>query len=90
VTSFVVYTDIFFRNTLQQERGTDMETLLSTDRCDRCGAQAYVRFSKGAAELDFCGHHSHRLFDNLEKDGWSISIDTRELLDRRAVGAEVA
>lgn len=67
-----------------------METLLSTDKCDRCGAQAYVRFSKDAAELDFCNHHSHKLFDSMEKSGWSISIDTRELLERRPVGAEAA
>ena len=67
-----------------------METLLSTDRCDRCGAQAYVRFNKGAAELDFCGHHTNYFGDALDKAGWGISIDTRSLLDRRAVGAEVS
>lgn len=67
-----------------------METLLSTDRCDRCGAQAYVRFSNDTADLDFCGHHAHKLFEPLEQNGWTISIDTRELLERRPVGAEVA
>jgi ribosomal protein L37E len=78
------------RNKLQQKRGTEMETLLSTDRCDRCGAQAYVRFNKDGAELDFCGHHTTRLGDALDKAGWSIAIDTRSLLERRAVGAEVS
>ncbi len=67
-----------------------METLVSTDRCDRCGAQAYVRFNKDAQELDFCGHHTTTYGDTLDSQGWSISIDTRELLTRRAVGAEVA
>ncbi len=66
-----------------------METLVSTDRCDRCGSQAYVRFNKGDFELDFCGHHTTKLGDSLDADGWNISIDTRELLTRRAVGAEV-
>lgn len=72
-----------------------METLVSTDRCDRCGAQAYVRFNNynkatdNYAELDFCGHHTTKLGDALDEAGWSISIDTRELLTRRAVGAEV-
>ncbi len=67
-----------------------METLVSTDRCDRCGAQAYVRFIKGSFELDFCGHHTTKLADDLDSNGWSISIDTRDLLTRRAVGAEVS
>jgi hypothetical protein len=67
-----------------------METLISTDRCDRCGAQAYVRFSKGDFQLDFCGHHAAEYDDSLELSDWAISLDTRELLTRRAVGAEVS
>lgn len=30
----------------------------TTDRCDRCGAQAKARFVKGQQDLLFCGHHS--------------------------------
>lgn len=67
-----------------------METLVSTDRCDRCGAQAYVRYIKGDATLDFCGHHTTKLGDSLDAAGWSLSIDTRDLLTNRAVGAEVS
>lgn len=67
---------------------TTMEDFLSTDRCDRCGAQAYVRFMKNGSELDFCGHHTNTYGDSLDKDGWNISIDTRSLLTKRA-GAEV-
>ena len=35
-------------------------TLTTVDRCDRCGAQAYVRVVLGASggELLFCGHHA--------------------------------
>jgi hypothetical protein len=34
--------------------------LTATDRCDRCGAQAYVRVTLGAgSELLFCAHHWH-------------------------------
>ncbi len=66
-----------------------METLLSTDRCDSCSAQAYVRFNKGDLELDFCGHHAARNDAALDQGGGSISIDTRSLLTR-SVGAEVS
>lgn len=46
------------------ERGANVTTtiaaspLTATDRCDRCGAQAYVRavLSSGS-ELLFCAHH---------------------------------
>jgi|AntAceMinimDraft_1070359.scaffolds.fasta_scaffold03006_6 hypothetical protein len=32
--------------------------LVSTDRCDRCGAQAYVLAElQGGSALLFCGHH---------------------------------
>jgi hypothetical protein len=68
----------------------DMETLVSTDRCDRCGAQAYVRVNNGELELDFCGHHYTKLAEDLDSQGFMIAIDTRDLLTRRAVGAEVS
>lgn len=32
--------------------------LTAADRCDRCGAQAYVRVElSSGASLQFCGHH---------------------------------
>lgn len=67
-----------------------MDTLISTDRCDSCGAQAYVRFNKDELVLDFCGHHAAKYDDSLDEAGWIISIDTRDLLTRRAIGAEVS
>lgn len=36
-------------------------SLSATDRCDRCGAQAFVRVVlPGGADLFFCGHHWSR------------------------------
>ena len=32
--------------------------LAVADRCDRCGAQAFVRVVLRAGELLFCGHHA--------------------------------
>lgn len=34
----------------------------ATDRCDKCGAQAYVLVTLNAGDLLFCGHHyrAHR------------------------------
>lgn len=40
--------------------------LTAADRCDRCGAQAYVRVRLAAGgELLFCGHHGRRHEDKL-------------------------
>jgi len=65
-------------------------TLVSTDRCDGCAAQAYVAITKDDKELKFCGHHFNKHGEALDKAGWNIIIDDRELLTRRAVGVEVS
>jgi hypothetical protein len=36
-------------------------SLSAADRCDRCGAQAYVRATlHGGGELFFCAHHARK------------------------------
>jgi hypothetical protein len=35
--------------------------LTIADRCDRCGAQAFVRAVFVSGELTFCGHHGREL-----------------------------
>lgn len=34
--------------------------LQALDRCDRCGAQAFVAVMVTGVELLFCGHHYHQ------------------------------
>jgi hypothetical protein len=34
------------------------------DRCDGCGAQAYVQVKGVSGELMFCGHHYNKVMDN--------------------------
>lgn len=61
------------------------------DRCDKCNAQAYVQFVNAEGfELNFCGHHTNKFGDALDKQGFNISVDERALLTRRPVGAEVS
>lgn len=56
--------------------------LTATDRCDRCGAQAYVRAVLGAdSELLFCAHHWHANEDALR----AVATDVYDELDRLAV-----
>jgi len=41
------------------------KTLTTADRCDACGAQAYVRAVMPYGELLFCGHHANQHLEKL-------------------------
>ena len=56
-------------------------TLSAADRCDRCGAQAYVRvLLPGGADLQLCGHHWSRHEEALRPKAEEI-IDETHWLD---------
>lgn len=38
--------------------------LTALDRCDKCGAQAYVKVYGFNGELMFCSHHYSKIVDN--------------------------
>ena len=40
--------------------------LTAADRCDSCGAQAYVRVTMASGELLFCAHHGAKVKDKLQ------------------------
>lgn len=42
-------------------------SLDALDRCDRCGAQAYVRAVLSAGELLFCAHHGREYGEKLSQ-----------------------
>lgn len=50
----------------------DTVPLTALDRCDSCGAQAYVRVTMGGSELLFCAHHARKHEDKLKPlaDSW--------------------
>jgi hypothetical protein len=51
-----------------------------TDRCDRCGAQAYVRVMlPGRRELLFCAHHNRQHASALAKIAVEILDETQRL-----------
>ena len=57
-----------------------MATLTAADRCDRCGAQAYVRAElPSGAELLFCAHHWHEHRPRLRDQGATIHDETQLL-----------
>jgi hypothetical protein len=55
--------------------------LTALDRCDRCGAQAYVRVTlEAGGELFFCGHHARKHADALQP----VASEWRDETDRLA------
>ena len=63
--------------------------LNAADRCDRCGAQAYLRVElvKGG-ELLFCAHHAREHGDRLREVAVSIHDETDRLSGSPAASAD--
>ena len=62
--------------------------LTAADRCDRCGAQAYVRaVLPVGTELLFCGHHGNEHRPALLMAGAALHDETDKLLVARESSA---
>lgn len=56
--------------------------LTAADRCDECGAQAYIRVKLTSGELLFCGHHGNEKRAALEPVALEWHDETEKLLAR--------
>ena len=64
---------------------TDRTPLTAADRCDRCGARAYVRVTlSSGGELLFCAHHARQHEDSLRAVAADIQDESNELADSAA------
>jgi hypothetical protein len=64
----------------EEADGALARTLTATDRCDRCGARAYVRvLLPSRLELLFCAHHSRQYASALTKIAVEIRDETYQL-----------
>ena len=63
--------------------------LTAVDRCDRCGAQAYLRVElQTGGELLFCAHHAREHGDKLREIAVHVVDETHKLGDTPAPLAE--
>ena len=63
--------------------------LTAADRCDRCGAQAYLRVELAeGAELLFCAHHAREHGDKLRQVAVHVHDETHRLADSPASAPE--
>jgi hypothetical protein len=71
-----------------RERGAEVTTTLdaspltAADRCDRCGAQAYVRTTMmSGSALHFCAHHWHENETRLREIAVTIHDESERLAE---------
>lgn len=57
--------------------------LTALDRCDSCGAQAYVRATLATGELLFCAHHAARFKEKLSGTALTWHDETNRLVENR-------
>ena len=55
--------------------------LTNADRCDRCGARAYVRVVLPVGELLFCAHHGRAHSEALRSKAVEIQDETHALTE---------
>ena len=65
------------------ENETVERQLKLADRCDRCGAQAFVLVKGVSGELYFCGHHYTQNEKALVKFAYEV-IDERKYINERS------
>lgn len=50
--------------------------MTAADRCDACGAQAYVRVEMPFGELMFCAHHARKHSAKIEEVATNVVDET--------------
>ena len=63
--------------------------LTAQDRCDRCGAQAYIRVTMpSGGELLFCAHHGHAHETRLRELDAHIHDDSSRLTETQVTAPD--
>ena len=56
-----------------------LHRLTAADRCDSCGAQAYIAAEVNGSELLFCAHHGRKYEEKLRAVATSWHDETERL-----------
>ena len=57
----------------------ELPALTALDRCDSCGAQAYVRVTLASGDLLFCAHHGAKFKEKLAPTALNWHDETARL-----------
>jgi len=61
------------------EASVELPALTAADRCDICGAQAFIRVVLASGDLVFCGHHGTANKEKLKPIAISWQDETDKL-----------
>ncbi len=56
--------------------------LSALDRCDSCGAQAYIRVTMASGELYFCAHHGTKFKEKLSATALNWHDESSRLIEQ--------
>ena len=70
----------------EEENKVTQKVLKIADRCDSCGAQAFVLVKGVSGELMFCGHHFNKNEVGLIKFAYEI-IDERDSINKTSASS---
>jgi hypothetical protein len=77
------------RNEAEVTTAVAPSTLTAEDRCDRCGAQAYLRVElQTGGELLFCAHHAREHGAALKEIAVNLHDETHKLQNTPAIASE--
>jgi len=77
------------RNEAEVTTAVASTPLTAADRCDRCGAQAYLRVElQSGGELLFCAHHAREHGDKLKEIAVNVIDETHKLTTTPASAPE--
>jgi hypothetical protein len=68
--------------------------LTANDRCDSCGAQAYVQVTGVTGDLVFCNHHYNSIMDSasgyekMMNFAYNILDERERLVENRLIGSD--
>jgi hypothetical protein len=67
---------------VQEVQEIEQRQLKVVDRCDQCGAQAFVLVKLLTGELMFCGHHYNKHKEKLNNQAYEI-VDERHVINAK-------
>lgn len=74
-----MWSDGVMNTPLAHEVTVDTPVLTAADRCDQCGARAWVRVTLNAGDLHFCAHHASAHMEALSTQAIMI-LDERQYM----------
>lgn len=61
--------------------------LTALDRCDSCGAQAFVWVNGVSGDLLFCAHHFSKWEDKIREFAFEVVDEREKLNENRLIGS---